>query len=392
MKLFEFQAHELLARFGIPCSTGSVVTTAAELAVRAPELSYPLVVKAQVQTGGRGKAGGVRIVGSGAELVSQGGEILGMRFGGQAPAALFLTRKKDISQELYLSIVMDRRCKQPMVILSREGGVEINETARRDAAKVAKLGIDPAVGLQPYSLQYLFDRAGIDAELGGLLGPIIEKLYALFQEYDCLLAEINPLALETSGALTALDAKIEIDDNSLYRHPEVEAWRDAMCADPLVKRARASHFLYIPVDAQGNIGVISNGSGMIMSSMDMLSRHGRKVACALDLGGGATAERICEAVRIVLANPSVRLVFVNIFGGITRCEEVAGGIVKASAESPAGQFVVRMEGTNKEKGLAICRESPQGIRLVDGLEGAMEAIAGAFAEAGGPAPGKDGRR
>jgi succinyl-CoA synthetase beta subunit len=392
MKLLEFQAHELLARFGIPCSSGCVVTTAAELAARAAEVSYPIVVKAQVQTGGRGKAGGVRIAANAAELIAQGGEILAMRFGGQAPAALFLTGKKDISQELYLSIVMDRRGKQPVVILSREGGVDINEAARRDAGKVAKLGIDPTAGMQPYSLQYLFDRAGIDGELGGSLGPIVENLYALFQEYDCLLAEINPLALEKSGALTALDAKIEVDDNSLYRHPDVVAWREAMCSDPLVKKARGFHFLYIPVEAEGNIGVISNGSGMIMSSMDMLSRHGRKVACALDLGGGATADRISEAVRIVLSNPSVRLVFVNIFGGITRCEEVAGGIVRASAESPTGQFVVRMEGTNKEKGLAICRESPQGIRLVDGLEGAMVAIADAFADAGGQAPGKDGRR
>jgi len=330
----------------------------------------------------------VKIAASAAELAACCTEILAMRFGGQPPAALFLTAKKDIRRELYLGIVMDRRCKQPVVILSAEGGVEINEVARRDAGRVARLAVDPAAGLQPYSLQYLFDRAGIPAELTAPLGGLIEKLYALFRQYDCLLAEINPLAVETSGELTALDAKIEVDDNALYRHPDIEALRDAMSTDPLVREARGFHFLYIPVDARGTIGVISNGSGMIMSSMDMLARHGRKVACALDLGGGATAERIREAARIVLSNPAVRLVFVNIFGGITRCEEVAGGIVRAVKESRAGQFVVRMEGTNKEKGLAICTESPEGIRLVDGLEGAMEAIA-AVMDGG---PGKDGRR
>ncbi len=391
VKLFEFQAYELLAKFGIPCSSGCIVRSIDELAARAPSLSYPVVVKAQVQTGGRGKAGGVKTAGNEGELISRAAEIFQLRFGGQGPAALFLTGRKDIRQELYLSIVLDRKRKEPVLIISREGGMEINEIARRDAHKVVKTGINPTVGIQPFTLQYAFDMAGIAPELVGQLGPIIEKLFRLFQDYDCLLAEINPLALDASGMLTALDAKIEIDDNSLFRHPDVEAFRDETCSDPLVRRAHGFRFLYIPIDADGNIGVISNGSGMIMSSIDMISRHGRKVACALDLGGGATADRICEAVRIVLSNPSVRLVFVNIFGGITRCEEVAGGVVRAAKENAAQRFVVRMEGTNKEKGLAICTEAPHGIQLVDGLDDAINVISGLLPETATHQAHKDGQ-
>ena len=391
MKLFEYQAHELFARFGIPCSSGCVVSSNEELAARAPSLSYPVVVKAQVQTGGRGKAGGVKTAGSQSELVSAAAEIFRLRFGGQSPAALFLTEKKDIRRELYLGIVLDRKRKEPVLIFSPEGGIDINETVARHAEKVVKVGINPAVGIQPFTLQYLVDRTCLEADLAAQLGPIVEKLFALFHDYDCLLAEINPLALDGSGALSALDAKIEIDDNSLIRHPDVEALRDGLCTDPLVRKARAFRFLYIPIAAQGTIGVISNGSGMIMSSIDMLSTRSLRVACALDLGGGATADRIFEAVRIVLSNPSVKLVFVNIFGGITRCEEVAGGVVRASNENLTKRFVVRMEGTNKEKGLAICAESPCGIQLVDGLDSAMGVISAALPGSQSLKAGKDGR-
>ena len=374
MKLFEFQAYELLARFGIPCSSGCVVASTEDLSARVSSLSYPIVVKAQVQTGGRGKAGGVKIAGNEDELISRAAEIFQLRFGGQRPAALFLTGKKNILREFYLSIVLDRKRKEPVLIFSSEGGMDINETASKDRRTVVKIGINPAVGIQPFTVQYMCDKAGITAELAGQMGPIVEKLFALFQGYDCLLAEINPLALVASGELIALDAKIEIDDNSLLRHPDVVAFRDAMCSDPLVKEARGFNFLYMPIDSAGSIGVISNGSGMIMSSIDMLTQNGMKVACALDLGGGATADRIFEAVRIVISNPAVRLVFVNIFGGITRCEEVAGGVVRASKENATKRFVVRMEGTNKEKGLAICSEAPRGIQLVDGLDGAISVI------------------
>jgi succinyl-CoA synthetase beta subunit len=390
MKLLEYQAYELLGRFGVPCSAGVVVTSPEGLAGRAGSLSFPLVVKAQVQTGGRGKAGGVRVAANERELALHAAEIFRLKFGGQSPAALFLTGKKDIRQELYLSIVLDRKRKQPVLIFSAEGGVDINETASRHAEKVVTVGINPGVGIQPFTVQYVADRVGLPADLAVQLAPIIEKLYALFRDYDCLLAEINPLAVDGSGTLAALDAKIEIDDNSLIRHPDMEALRDGMCSDALVKRARGFRFLYIPISAGGSIGVISNGSGMIMSSIDMLSAHGLKTACALDLGGGATADRICEAVRIVLSNPAVKLVFVNVFGGITRCEEVAGGVVRAAGENAGKRFVVRMEGTNKDKGLAICAEAPREILLVDGLDAAIGVISSALSGSAGAKTRKDG--
>jgi succinyl-CoA synthetase beta subunit len=390
MKLLEYQAHELLGRFGVPCSAGVVVTSPEGLAGRADSLSFPLVVKAQVQTGGRGKAGGVRVAANERELALHAAEIFRLKFGGQSPAALFLTGKKDIRQELYLSIVLDRKRKQPVLIFSAEGGVDINETASLHAEKVVTVGINPGVGIQPFTVQYVADRVGLSAGLAVQLAPIIEKLYALFRDYDCLLAEINPLAVDGSGTLAALDAKIEIDDNSLIRHPDMEALRDGMCSDALVKRARGLRFLYIPIAAGGSIGVISNGSGMIMSSIDMLSAHGLKTACALDLGGGATADRIWEAVRIVLSSSAVKLVFVNIFGGITRCEEVAGGVVRAAGENAGKRFVVRMEGTNRDKGLAICAEAPREILLVDGLDAAIGVISGALSGSAGAKTRKDG--
>jgi succinyl-CoA synthetase beta subunit len=374
MKLLEYKAHELFARFGIPASEGLVVTSAAELAARAGQVAFPVVVKAQVETGGRGKAGGVRVARGMDELLSAGQQILGLRIGGQPVSALFLTAKKDIAAEFYLAVVLDRTRKCPVLIFSAEGGVEINETAAAHPEKLMQVPLDPRGGPGEAVTRGIAAMARLDPDQAGQMRSIVDGLHRLFRQYDCLLAEINPLVLDGAGSLVALDGKVEIDDNSLFRHPDMSSLRDETCTEPLVLVARRSRFLYIPIDEAGTIGVISNGSGMIMSSIDLLSRAGQKTACALDLGGGATADRIAEAVRIVLANPAVRLVLINIFGGITRCDEVAAGVVRAVADLDDRSVVMRMEGTNKDKGVAICAEAPDAIELVDGLAAAIEAI------------------
>jgi succinyl-CoA synthetase beta subunit len=374
MKLLEYKAHELFAAHGIPASQGIVVRSVDELAARAGQVVFPVVVKAQVETGGRGKAGGVRIARDRDELLSAGRGILGLRIGGQPVAALFLTAKRDIAAELYLSIVLDRKRKLPVLVFSAEGGVDINETAAAHPDKVLQAPLDPLAAIPGQAMSAMAAMAKLDPDQAAQLGGIAEGLARLFRGYDCLLAEINPLVLDGAGRLAALDGKIEIDDSSLFRHPDISVLRDEMCGEPLVLTARKSRFLYIPIDEAGAIGVISNGSGMIMSSIDLLSKAGRKTACALDLGGGATADRIAEAVRIVLSNPAVRLVLINIFGGITRCDEVAAGVVRAAADIGGRSIVMRMEGTNKDRGVAICAEAPQAIELVDGLGAAIEAI------------------
>ncbi len=391
MKLLEYKAHELFARFGIPASEGLVVRSEAELAARAGQVAFPVVVKAQVEAGGRGKAGGVRVARGMDELLSAGRQILGLRIGGQPVSALFLTAKKDIAAEFYLGIILDRTRKCPVLIFSAEGGVEINETAERHPEKVLQVPVDPRSDVGESAIRAMAAMAKLDPDQAGQLRGIVDNLSRLFREYDCLLAEINPLVLNGSGSLAALDGKVEIDDNALFRHPDMSAFRDETCTEPLVLTARGSRFLYIPIDESGTIGVICNGSGMIMSSIDLLSRAGQKTACALDLGGGATADRIAEAVRIVLSNPAVALVLINIFGGITRCDEVAAG--RACGPWPGsatGPLVMRMEGTNKDKGVAICAEAPGAIELVDGLGAAIDAICRRL-PAAGAAAGKDGR-
>jgi len=374
MKLLEYKAHELFARFGIPASGGPVVKSAEELAAAAARLSFPVVVKAQVETGGRGKAGGVKVARDAGELLSLGRQILSLQIGGQPVSALFLTARRDIEREFYLSLVLDRKRKRPVLIFSPEGGVEINETAEKHPEKVLQAPLDPRQDVEAPLLAAVVEKAGLAGKAARQLEAVVENLFRLFRQYDCLLAEINPLVLDSAGSLAALDGKIEIDDNSLFRHPDMSSFRDETCGEPLVLTARQSRFLYIPIEEAGNIGVISNGSGMIMSSIDLLSKGGQKTACALDLGGGATADRIAEAVRIVLSNPAVKLVLINIFGGITRCDEVAAGVVRAVADIGDRTVVMRMEGTNKDRGVAICAEAPGAIELVDGLAAAIEAI------------------
>lgn len=375
MKLLEYKAHEVFHEFGVPAINGFTVSSVEELENDTRQIEYPVVIKAQVQTGNRGKAGGIQFAQNKAELIQKGGEILAMTIKGLEVNRIFITEKVDIAKEMYLSFTMDRKTKLGVLIFSPEGGVDINEIAEKNPDKVAKVLLPPGDEIENFILQYVIDRTGLDPQYAEEFKSICRQLYRMYVQYDCLLAEINPLVITKAGHLKALDGKVDIDDNSLYRHPSIEAFRDEITENKLVLAARKFDFLYIPIKDRGNIGVISNGSGMIMSSIDLISKRGMEVTCALDLGGGATADRIKEALKIVASNPLVDTIFINIFGGITRCDEIANGVAHSIDHIDTNRLVIRLEGTNKEQGLQIIREMGGNIELVDGLYAGVDALA-----------------
>ncbi len=372
MKLLEYQAHQLFAEFNLPARKGVVVSSVVEL----EDLSkthgcYPSVVKAQVHTGGRGKAGGVQVVSSPSELVDKGKRIFDLTIGEYKVKQLFIYSFIEIRREMYLSIMMDRSTKQPVLVFCPDGGMEINEIAEKSPEKIVKIQILPDSGIQKSQVRYLADYSEI-SEYTDKLYELICNLYTLFCERNCQLTEINPLAITDGDDFVCLDGKIDIDDNSIHKHILFEKWRDDAETNPLILDARSWKFLYIPVSEMGNIGVISNGSGMLMSSIDLIESSGMKVSSVLDLGGGATAERIGEAIRIMTQNSQTDLLFVNIFGGITRCDEVAQGIIEAVSRGYAPRkFVLRLEGTRKEEGINIAKGLSVPVafaeNLVDGV-------------------------
>ena len=346
------------------------------LAAATAGLAYPLVIKAQVAVGGRGKAGGIQFADNAAELAEKSTRVLGMDIKGHTVRRLLIAEKAELAQEFYLSIMLDRLAKSPMIIFSTAGGMDIEDVAKNSPEKILKLAIDPLVGVQDYHARYLTSRSGLSDTLAAPLLGILRNLYDLFIGTDCMLAEINPLAVTPDGSMLAIDGKVSVDDSALYRHPDLVAYRDAQVEDELILRARKFNFLYIPCDPAGNIAVMSNGSGMIMSCIDLITKAGMSVGAALDLGGGATAERIKEAVTIVLSNPQIDALFINIFGGITRCDEVAGGVQAALAGMAQTKLIVfRAEGTNKQKGLDIISAIPADIITVDGIRSGVKALA-----------------
>jgi succinyl-CoA synthetase beta subunit len=375
MKLLEYKAHEVFRTYGVAGIDGYTVSTPEELADVDGKLPYPVVIKAQVQTGNRGKLGGIKFAKDKAELLANGSAILGMTIKDLEVKRIFITPKVEIKEEMYLSFTMDRKTKLGVMIFSPVGGVDINEIAEKDPDKVAKVLIPAGETIPDFMLQYVVDKTGLDSELHEEFKEICRKLYKAYVKHDCLLAEINPLVVTEDGHLRALDGKVDIDDNALYRHPEIAEFRDEITENPLILDARRFDFLYIPIKDVGNIAVVSNGSGMIMSSIDLISKRGMEVTSALDLGGGATSDRIKEALRIVAENPRVDTIFINIFGGITRCDEIAGGVKEAFSKINAKRLVIRLEGTNKEQGLEIVRGIEGDIELVDGLYEGVDALA-----------------
>ncbi|MDR1586752.1 MAG: ADP-forming succinate--CoA ligase subunit beta [Treponema sp.] len=378
MKLLEYQAKILFEKYGIPIQKGVVIDAAegADEKIRAADLQFPVVIKAQVQIGGRGKAGGVQFACNTEEAAKLCDKMLGMDIRGFTANELLVLEKKDIAKEWYLSIMLDRYSKSPLLIFSPSGGMDIEETARTNPEKIARVPIDPIRGVQDYTIAYAMDKTGVERQYRGELKAMVEKLYRMFFDYYTMLVEINPLAIDDKGSLIALDGKVEVDDNALPFLPDITALRAKLQEDPQVIEARNVNFLFIPIEEEGNIAVMSNGSGMLMSCIDLISKKGMKVHAALDLGGGATAERIAEAVRIMLGRPKIDTVFICIFGGITRCDEVAKGAVIAMRKNEAAgkHLILRMEGTNKEEAAKIVAESNLPITVAEGIPNSVEAI------------------
>ncbi len=356
MDLYEHQGKELLARYGIPVSEGRVAYTPAEARAAAEELGGPVVVKAQVLTGGRGKAGGVKLAADPAEAERLAGDILGLDIRGHVVRRLWIERASDIAREYYLSITFDRGAKRPLLMLTTEGGVEIEQVAAERPEALARLHLDPLGGYHPWVSRRLAFDASIPAAEHKQISAILEAAYRCFRAEDAMLVEINPLIVTPEGELRALDAKVTIDDNALYKHPDTAAMRDVTAADPQEQMARERGVTYVKLD--GEVGILGNGAGLVMSTLDVVAQAGGRAANFLDVGGGAQAEEIVAALEVILSDPKVKSILFNIFGGITRCDEVARGILAALDRLDVRvPIVVRLDGTSDEEGRALLREA-----------------------------------
>jgi succinyl-CoA synthetase beta subunit len=374
--LYEYQGKQLFARFGIPVSDGRLATTPEEARAAAEEIGGPVVVKAQVLTGGRGKAGGVKLAKDPAEAEARAGDILGLDINGHVVRRIWIEQASDIAKEYYLSITFDRGTKQPLFMLTTEGGVEIEQVAEENPDALARLHVDPLEGFQPYQARRLIYAAGIEdaGEQKQLLG-IIEKLYECFVESDAMLTEINPLIVTPDGEVRALDSKFTVDDSALFRHPDIAEMRDVEAADPHERLAREKGVTYVKLD--GSVGILGNGAGLSMSTVDVVVVAGGRPANFCDLGGGGDAQGVIDALEVITSDDQVRSIFFNIFGGITRCDEVARGILAAldqmKIELP---IVVRLDGTNAEEGRRLLAEAAPANLHVEPtmLEAAQRAV------------------
>ena len=363
MKVHEYQAKEILRRFGVPVPRGRVAETPQEAARVAAEIAGPVAVKAQVHAGGRGKAGGIRLASNPAEAEKTAADILGMRLvTHQTGPQGVLVRKVLVEEattpqrELYLGMVVDRAAEMPVMMASEAGGVDIEEVAARSPEKVLKAHIDPATGFRPFMGRRLAYGLGLDVAQLKPAGELMASLYRAFVENDCSLAEVNPLALTGDGRLVALDAKLNFDDNALFRHPDIAQMRDMSEEDPLEVEASRSGISYVKLD--GSIGCMVNGAGLAMATMDVIKLAGGEPANFLDVGGGASADQVSGALRILVADRQVRAVLINIFGGILRCDILAEGVIAAVKELGVSvPIVIRMEGTNVDEGKRLLRES-----------------------------------
>jgi succinyl-CoA synthetase beta subunit len=357
LDLYEYQGKELFSRFGIPVSDGRLAETPEEARAAAEELGGPVVVKAQVLTGGRGKAGGIKLAATPGEAEERAREILGLDIRGHVVRRLWIERASDIAKEYYLSLTFDRGAKKPLFMFTTQGGVDIEQVAAESPDALVQLHVDPLEGYQPYQARRLVYGARVeDPGEQKQIVAIVEKLYAAFVGSDAMLCEINPLIVTPDGEVKALDSKFTVDDNALYRHPDVAEMRDTAAADPLESLAREKGVTYVKLD--GEVGVLGNGAGLTMSTVDVVTFVGGRPANFCDLGGGGDAQGVVDALEVITRDPQVRAIFFNIFGGITRCDEVARGILQALSEMPIEQpIVVRLDGTNAEEGRRILAES-----------------------------------
>jgi succinyl-CoA synthetase beta subunit len=355
--LYEYQGKELFRGFGIPVSEGRLATTPQEARSAAEELGGPVVVKAQVLTGGRGKAGGVKLADDPADAEQKARGILGLDIRGHVVHKLWIERASEIAKEYYLSVTLDRGAKQPLFMLTKEGGIEIEQVAAETPAALARLHVDPLEGFQPYQARRLIYSAGIDEpNEQKQIASIVEKLYRCFVETDAMLCEINPLIVTPEGEVKALDSKFTVDESALFRHPDIAEMRDVEAADPLETFAREKGVTYVKLD--GEVGILGNGAGLSMSTVDVVVVAGGRPANFCDLGGGGSAEGVVDALEVITRDPQVRSIFFNIFGGITRGDEVARGIIAALEQMQIDlPIVVRLDGTNAEEGRRLLAEA-----------------------------------
>ena len=356
MDLFEYQGKQYFAKYNIPVSAGGVAHTVDEAVAEAEKAQYPVVVKAQVQVGGRGKAGGIKLATNADEVRLHAGNILGMDIKGHVVKRVWIEHASDIAEEYYASFTLDRAAKQHLLMLSAQGGVEIEDVAAKDPAAIVKLHINPIIGLSLSTAR----QASVDAKipekaLDGVADMLV-RLYECFTKGDCDLAEINPLILKPTGEVHALDAKVSLDSNAAFRHPEWEEYAATEELDAREQLAREKDLQYIGLD--GTVGIIANGAGLAMSTLDVVNQVGGSAANFLDIGGGANAELMTAALEVINSDAKVRSILINIFGGITRGEEVAKGIVEAVKRvTLRAPIVIRLDGTNAEVGRKILAEA-----------------------------------
>jgi succinyl-CoA synthetase beta subunit len=352
--LFEYQGKQFFAQYGIPVSDGEAVDTVEDAVAAADRLGYPVVVKAQVQVGGRGKAGGVKLASNTEEAREHAGNILGLDIKGHVVKRIWIERASDIDEEYYASFTLDRSAKKHLGMLSAQGGVEIETVAEKDPDAIAKIWVDPAEGLSEKQARAWVEAAKLNPKATDGAVDILRKLYNAYVEGDADLAEINPLILTPDGRVHALDAKVTLDDNADFRHPERDAWRGLTVMDPREAMAAEKGLQYVGLD--GTVGVIANGAGLAMSTCDVVNQVGGSPANFLDIGGGASAEVMASALEVINADDKVKSIFINIFGGITKGEDVANGIVQALGRVDiTSPIVIRLDGTNAEEGRAILK-------------------------------------
>ena len=380
MDLYEFQGKELFRRVGIPVSEGRLALTPDEAKEAARELGCPVVVKAQVLTGGRGKAGGIKLAETPDDTEARAREILGLDIRGHVVHQVWVERASEIAREYYLSITFDRGAKEPLFMFTTQGGIDIEEVASTNPEALVRLHVDPLEGYHAWQGRRLVYGAGVtDPGEQKQVLAVVARLYDAFVRYEAMLCEINPLIVTTEGEVLALDSKFTIDDNALFRHAELAEMRDLAAADPLERLAREKGVTYVKLD--GEVGVLGNGAGLTMSTVDVVTFVGGRPANFCDLGGGGDAQGVVDALGVITQDPQVRSIFFNIFGGITRCDEVARGILQALAQMGIEDpIVVRLDGTNAEEGRRLLEEAaPPNLRveatMLDGARRAVELAA-----------------
>jgi succinyl-CoA synthetase beta subunit len=356
MDLLEYQGKQLFARHDIPVPSGRPAESVDEAVTVADAIGYPCVVKAQVQIGGRGKLGGIKVAANSEEAREHASAILGMDIKGLTVHEVWVEEASEIEAEYYASIVFDRSARAPLLMFSTKGGMDIEAVAEEDPDAIATLHVDPLLGYHQFHGRRLAFEAGVDADLVRPLTAMFEKLYEAFVDEDAMLIEVNPLIVTPERELRALDAKVTLDGDALFRHPENASLRNPSGEDPQEQMAKERGLTYVKLD--GDIGILGNGAGLVMSTLDVVARAGGRPANFLDAGGGSKADAIVAAVEVILSDEKVRAVLFNIFGGITRCDEVANGLIEAFAQvKPEVPFVVRLDGTNDEEGRRLLSEA-----------------------------------